>query len=856
MNINTLFKMTRISISGLIMGTISALMTFLPVSNVFAQCPPAGDFGIDRNIYSIAGQFDWFEGSGGNGVISEDPSLVSSLTTLLQTSANPLYEAPQKVGIASKFGGKILIDAIYAKDQFGGTGHIDQTSYVQASKNGENPAIWKPGPANVLGKNDIIDIAGFMFRDGETIDDNLYFVGIFNMAEPGGTSYMDFEFFVEDVQYSPSTGFQSGGPQLGHTAYNFIPDPANPGQHVISKIGDFIFSVSLLSSGPVVETRLWVSRTDWQNTNPTNFSWAGTFDGAFNNAPFGYAGIVPKTGAPQEFCGVTNTTPTQAPPWGTRNTKTNQYGTTYQVNSLSEVSINLTAFGMDHASLLGDDECVFPLNTFLIKTRASASFTAQLKDFAGPYSWGTPTFGSGVITSPISCTSPTAELFALPGQEGIEYTWTTVDGNIVDFAIDGEPWRVLVDKPGTYEVFIEYETECFPSKTIALLVESDPLDPFFNEPILLDVIPSCDGDDGLISLNVTGANGPYTYTWERDGSPYTIETGIAPGNHTLADLPPGTYSVTVQGPGQCTAFLGGVEIIARTPLVYTETEVDATCFGFNDGRIELGTVTGNGPLSYLWSTGNTSKDLLNIGAGTYTVTITDADGCETEDTFTIGQPAAIIADITAVDDTDPDPLVGNGTITLSNISGGTVPYSFQWSKDRDAVTTSNFSTSQNLINLRRGLYTVTITDDNGCTFVTSANIWEPEICDDGIDNSGNGLTDCDDPACTPDPPGLITANDDTPCVDPDGLAAMSPYAFTYFYEVPVNPDYDSYEWTVPMNAVIVAGQGTNEIEVAWLTTAGGQICVRGRVFDCLSVPSCISVNVINVPPSVNNIQID
>ncbi len=829
----------------LIMISFAFLLISSYVNAQTGTCPPAGDFGIDANLYSVSGQFDWFEGNEGLGVISEDPDLVTSLTNLLQNESNPMYEAPQKVGIASLFEGKILIDAIFARDEFGGTGHIDQTSFVRASKNGEDPAIWSPGPSNVLGKNDIIDLAGFMFRDGQTIDDDLFFVGIFNMAEPGGTSYMDFEFFVEDVQYDPATGFNSGGPQLGHTAYNFD----NDGN--ITKIGDFIFSVSLLAGGPVVETRLWVSRDDWVRLNgPTQgftptFQWAGTFDGAFNNAPFGYAGIVSLPGTPPEFCGVTNTSPIQAPPWGTRNTKTNVYGTTYQENSLSEVAINLTAFGMDHASLLGDDECVFPLNTFIVKTRASASFTASLKDFAGPYSWGSPSFGADVIGAPISCAAPEAEIFAIPGQEGIEYTWTTLDGNIVEFGIDGEPWRILVDKPGTYEVFIDYETECFPEQTISILVEFDEDDPFFDEPVLLDAVPSCEGNDGSISLNVTGANGPYTYTLYRDGSLHTTETEIAPGDHTLENLPPGTYSVTIQGTGLCTAFIDEIEVKARTPLDYTATQENVTCFGFKDGKIELGTVTGNEPLSYLWSTGNTSKDLLNIGAGEYTVQITDADGCVTEDTFTVTEPTAITADITAVDDTNDDPDIGNGTITLSNISGGTGAYSFVWTKERDGDTTPNFSTDQDLTDLRRGKYTVTITDENGCTFTTSANIWEPEICDDGIDNSGNGLVDCDDPACEPDAPSEIVPDNVFPCVGD-----------LVTYSVTNDPEVDEYVWTVPANATLESGQGANEITVTWNNTAGGQICVRAKIFDCLSDPICINVDVDDVPPGADEIIIE
>ncbi len=803
----------------------------------------ADRFGIDGGLYSgiieygtavepVPPSIDWFEGGDGFGVITQSPGLVTQLTNLLQTQSNPTYIASQKIAIASIFEGKILIDALFARDEFGGTGHIDQTSFVQASKNGEDPAIWAPGPSNVLGKNDIIDLAGFMFREGTTLNDSLWFVGIFNMAEPGGTSYMDFEFFIESILYDEAQQqFTTGGPQLGHTAYNFDSNGN------ITKIGDFIFSVSLLSSGPFVETRLWVSRSDWENITPANFDWAGTFDGAFNGSPYGYAGIVSKPGSGTEFCGVINTGPSQAPPWGTKNTKSHVYGTTYQANSLAEVGINLTAFGMDHATLAGDDECFFPLNTFIVKTRASASFTAQLKDFAGPYNWASPSIAAFVEGEDLSCDNPTAEVVAFPQNDAIEYNWTTIDGNIVE-QVAGEPWRIVVDKPGTYEVLASFLNECLSDLTASATVGYDLAKPFFNDPSITNVTTSCDGTNGSITLNVAGAVGPYTYTWEKDGAPYLTQPNIPPGNHTLSSLAPGTYDVTVKGLYTCEVYVDNITVIARTPVVYSPTLTHVTCFGFTDGKIELGTVTGNGPLSYLWSNGATSKDLLNIGAGTYTVEITDGDGCVTEDTFIINQPTQITA---TIDKTDDPGNAGNGSATV-NASGGSPGYTYAWRKTPDPTV---IGTDVTLSNIGYGEYTVTITDIAGCTRTFATFIFEKEICNDGIDNDGDGLTDCDDSDCIPDAPSPITPSDAFPCVGEE-----------ITYSVINDPDVDEYIWTVPANATLESGQGTNQIAVTWNTTAGGQICVRAKIFDCLSVPMCIDVDVDDVPPPTTNIQID
>jgi len=825
------------------------LLTFSYVNAQSADGCLAGRFGIDAGLFSGVIEFgtaeeptvppysnDWFQGEKGLGVIDEsDPTTIQ---TMLENQDNPTYERRMAAELVSINEGQIWIDAIFARDEFGGTGFRDPTSFLTASKNGEDPAIWDPGEANVLGKNDIVDVGGMMFRDGETLQDgDLWFVGLFNMAEPGGTSYMDFEFFVEDVQYDPATGFTSGGPQLGHTAYAFNEDGS------IATIGDFIFSVSLLGTGPEIDIRLWVSRDDFDNVDPDKFNWTGTFDGAFNNAPFGYAGIEPTEGS-GFFCGYTNQEEEipEAPPWGTRNTKTNSFQTTYQANSISEVAINITSFGMDHASLAGLDPCEFPLNTFLVKTRASASFTAQLKDFAGPFEWGQPQFNTELDITEISCENETATITALPAREDATYTWSTIDGNILSGQGTNE---IVVDQVGTYTVEITLPDGC-PASGGSVTVGLDPAFPFFDGPPTYSYTVPCNDNDGTITVSASGATQPYTFfLYDGNDNPITDVT-VAEGEttHTFTDLTPGDYRVDVKGEYACIETTGPIEIPARIPVEITPTLTHVECFGDETGAINLDVSGGREPLTYLWSTGATSQNLINLGAGDYTVTITDADGCETIETFTITQTDAITADIAAVDDTNDDPATGNGSITLSNISGGTGAYSFQWTKERDGDVDPNFSTDQNLTNLRRGNYTVTITDDNGCTFITSANIWEPEICNDGIDNSGNGLVDCDDPECVPDPVDDITPGDTFPCVFDEVT-----YTVTNDLEV-------DYVWTVPENADIIAGQGTHEITVIWNTTAGGQICVQTQSFDCLSDPVCIEVDVDDVPPPATDIQID
>jgi hypothetical protein len=186
-------------------------------------------------------------------------------------------------------------------------------------------------------------------------------------------------------------------------------------------------------------------------------------------------------------------------------------------------------------------------------------------------------------------------------------------------------------------------------------------------------------------------------------------------------------------------------------------------------------------------------------------------------------------------DSNNDPAVGNGSIDLT-VSGGTSPYTYAWTGP-----TTYTANTQDISSLKYGQYSVTITDSKGCTTTNSAFIYEPEICNDGIDNDGNGLTDCDDPVCKPTNPGTITPSVNPPCINSNVT-----------YTVVDNPLVD-YVWTVPAGSTIVSGQGTNSITVQWQTTQGGNICVKADNVGCLSTPSCILISPVAAPSTPGSV---
>jgi hypothetical protein len=368
--------------------------------------------------------------------------------------------------------------------------------------------------------------------------------------------------------------------------------------------------------------------------------------------------------------------------------------------------------------------------------------------------------------------------------------------------------------------------------------------PYFDGPPSYSYSVPCNENDGTVTVSARGATEPYTFfLYDGDDNLITEFTvGVGQTTHTFTGLTPGNYRVDVKGVYACIETTGPFTLPARNPVMITESITNIECFGDNNGSITLDISGGSPPFSFLWSTGNSSQNLLNIGAGSYTVSITDADNCVTEETFVLIQPAQITAAINKTDDPGND---GQGSASVT-ANGGTPSYTYLWLKTGDPAFVFQPSNTENAVtNLTYGEYTVSVTDANGCSDTFAVFIFEKEICNDGIDNNGNGLTDCDDPACKPAQTSTIITSDENPCVNPGGVPG---FAYTYTYSVNPSPDYDSYLWTVPASAVIVSGQETNEITVAWVSLGGGQICVQGKKFDCISQVACINVVVDDVPP--------
>ena len=200
-------------------------------------------------------------------------------------------------------------------------------------------------------------------------------------------------------------------------------------------------------------------------------------------------------------------------------------------------------------------------------------------------------------------------------------------------------------------------------------------------------------NDGTASATPTGGSSPYAYEWNT-GSTLSM----------IFDLSPGIYTVTVTDAEGCTDEESvTVEAFGCPELLIEASVTDNICFGACNGIITIDNISGGTPpFTYMWSDGSTDASLEGACSGTYSVTVVDSDGCITTDTFTVGQPAQLLANAGSSPETAPD---GNDGSAWASPTGGTLPYSYEW---------SNGSTDSLITGLMPGLYTVIVTDANMC----------------------------------------------------------------------------------------------------------------------------------------------
>lgn len=236
---------------------------------------------------------------------------------------------------------------------------------------------------------------------------------------------------------------------------------------------------------------------------------------------------------------------------------------------------------------------------------------------------------------------------------------------------------------GTYEVIVTDANGCKDTAQVSVNPSQGP------RTQLTTTSTSCGQTNGSVTSTVTGGTNPYNYQWSNGSTQNTI-SNITAGNYQLivtdANGCKDTTSATVSNSSQATITL---------------TPTHTSC-GQNNGAIQSNISGGNGPFTYSWNSGQTTANLTNITSGNYTLTLTDASGCSSQQSITINPSTSIqvIANLVQNENCSQQ----NGSVS-SAVTGGNAPYSYVW---------SNGTTTANLSNIGAGNYHVIVKDQQGC----------------------------------------------------------------------------------------------------------------------------------------------
>ncbi|MFN5621179.1 MAG: T9SS type A sorting domain-containing protein [Flavobacteriales bacterium] len=279
-----------------------------------------------------------------------------------------------------------------------------------------------------------------------------------------------------------------------------------------------------------------------------------------------------------------------------------------------------------------------------------------------------------------------------------------------------------------------------------------------NAPIINHVSnsPQCFGEStGSINTVITGGTQPYQYLWSNGGSG-TSQTGLTAGTYTF---------VVIDNVG-CQASIN-VNLTQPNPINIALSATPTNCSGAPQGAVNATVSGGTQPYLYSWSNGSGGTAINNLSAGQYSLSITDAAGCNAQASASVLNPDGIVAfavpyDINCIGGSD-------GAVEIF-VTEGTPPYSYEWNNGETGTPY--------ITNLQEGEYSCIITDAVGCTYTTGATVVAPQ---------GN----------LPDILGMAT-------VDPFSIQTYSISSISGA----------TLTWAVT-GGNILSGQGTNFIQVQW-----------------------------------------
>lgn len=377
------------------------------------------------------------------------------------------------------------------------------------------------------------------------------------------------------------------------------------------------------------------------------------------------------------------------------------------VPAVNAVATNVSCFGGANGTVALTPDGLNPPYTFAVGAQnnttgvfqnlTAGNYVASVTDATGcqaqiPFAIGTP---AALTVTPAAVQNVTCfngdngsiSTSVVGGTSGYSYFWNNLQATPT-------AQNLIV---GTYTVTVTDANNCTATATASITQPTDLVVNATSTNVL------CFGEtSGTGTASANGGVQPYSFAWSSGDI-----TPIAPA------LPAGTHTVTITDNNGCQETT--VIFVTQPPLLTaTATAGQASCSGGSDGSATVTPSGGASGYTYLWSSGHLTATATGLQAQVYFVTVTDANGCTVTQSVDVSAPTLLSVSVVQ---NDASCYGGANGTAIATPSGGSGGYTFLWTGGQSTASAQN---------LTAGVYTVTVTDANGCTSTATATIDQPE----------------------------------------------------------------------------------------------------------------------------------